>query len=732
MGMSMADEGTVAERLRQADALRDSGLWDAAAAAYSAYLAVRPEDWGVRVQLGHCLKEAGDIAAALAAYREAALQAPASADPHLHIGHALRLLGETEAAWRAYARALELDPENGEAARGAAALAAHATAAPRHARAAGQTQQIVFDSSDLVAYVAHNRTPTGIQRVQLNVTARALLDPVEGASTAAVAFDEASGFWREIRRELFLKLWRLSRTGGEVDAPAWRAAVEELQEAVRNGPDFVFAPGARLVNLGTSWWIRDYFLRVRHVMRQSGVRYVPLIYDCIPLMTPEHCQPLLVEEFAQWFSSMAALADSALAISECSAADARRIAAEVVPERTLPVTVVRLDADLRQDLGAAAAATWPVRPDLPEPGEPFVLCVGTIESRKNHLLLFQAWLALIRRHGAERVPRLVCVGKAGWLADGAMTLWRNSTALQERVSIAHGVPDVALAALYRQALFTVTNSFYEGWGLPVTESLSFGRVPLVARNSSLVEAGGEAAVYFEPGNLPDLLAQLERLIFDPAERARLEARIPRTARLRGWGEIADQVMREVLSREAPESGAGARVAIEPGRICPLRLTGGGRAERGKALADLLRDGLAWHPLEPWGCWTRPGLAKLRLPLPKGMGPGPVRVHLGCVAPPGMTEVRLRAFGSAAAPGAFMRLDAAPGSRFACVLECEAAGDEVVVEIDGGAGTLVDAGEGQPGRLVGLGVTAVMLCRPDDLAARLDFLERQAYRVLGAG
>jgi tetratricopeptide (TPR) repeat protein len=133
--MSMADEGTVAERLRQADALRDSGLWDAAAAAYSAYLAVRPEDWGVRVQLGHCLKEAGDIAAALAAYREAALQAPASADPHLHIGHALRLLGETEAAWRAYARALELDPENGEAARGAAALAAHATAAPRHARA---------------------------------------------------------------------------------------------------------------------------------------------------------------------------------------------------------------------------------------------------------------------------------------------------------------------------------------------------------------------------------------------------------------------------------------------------------------------------------------------------------------------------------------------------------------------------------------------------------------------
>lgn len=730
MGMADQGPGAAAEQLRQADAMRDIGMWDAAAAAYAAYLAARPGEWGVRVQMAHCLKETGDIAAALAAYREAALQAPASSDPHLHIGHALKLLGEAEAAWRAYARALELDPENGEAARGAASLGFLATGALRHARAVGQTQQIVFDSSDLVAYVAHNRTPTGIQRVQLNVTARALLDPVEGASTAAVAFDEASGFWREIRRELFLRLWRLSRTGGEVDAPAWQAAVAELREALRTGPDFAFAPGASLVNLGTSWWIRDYFLRVRHVMRQSGVRYVPLVYDCIPLMAPEHCQPLLVEEFAQWFSSMAALADSALAISEWSAADARRIAAEVVPERELPVTVVRLDADLRQDLGAAAAETWPPRPDLPEPGEPFILCVGTIESRKNHLMLFQAWLALIRRHGAARVPRLVCIGKPGWLADGAMTLWRNSAALQERVAIAHGVPDVALAALYRRAMFTVTNSFYEGWGLPVTESLSFGRVPLVARNTSLIEAGGEAAVYFEPENLPDLVAQLERLVFDAAERERLEARIPATMRLRSWGEIADQVMREVMARGATEAAAATRVAIEPGRICALRLTGGARAERGKALADMLRDGLAWHPLEAWGCWTRPGLAKLRLPLPAGMAPGPLRVHLGCVAPPGMAEVRLRAFASVAAPGAFARVDAAPGSRFACVLECEAAGDEVVVEIDGGAGALVDAGEGQAGRLVGLGVTAVMLCRPDDLAARLDFLERQAYRVIG--
>lgn len=718
---------TAGEALRQADSLRDQRMWDAAALAYRTHLLQRPDDWRARIQLGHCLKEGGDVAAALVAYREASAAAPHNADAHLQLGHALKMMGEGEGAWRAYARALELDPDSGEAARNAQSLAHLAGPLSRSPRAPGQALQMVFDSSDLVAYVAHNRTPTGIQRVQLNVTARALLDPIEGVATTAVAFDEESGFWREIGRDLFLRIWRLSRTGGEVDAPAWKELIEDLRETLRDGPDFVFAPGASLVNLGTSWWIRDYFLRVRHVMRQYGVRYVPLVYDCIPLMVPEHCHEQLAQEFAQWFSSMAALSDSALAISEWSAADARRIAATVVPERALPVSVVRLDADLRQELGAAAADGWPARADLPEPQEDFVLCVGTIESRKNHLMLFHAWLALIRRHGAERVPRLVCIGKAGWLAEAAMTLRRNSAALRERVSIAHGIPDVSLAALYGKAMFTVTNSFYEGWGLPVTESLSFGRVPLVARNTSLTEAGGEAAVYFEPDNLPDLIAKLEGLIFDGEERARREAMLRESVALRSWGDIADQVMREVAARGAEPMAAPT--LFQPAVIYPLRLIGGGEAARSKAMADLMRDGLAWHPMEGWGCWTRPGLARLRLPMTEE---GPMRLYLGCLAPNGCQGVRLRAFGAASPPGPFMPIGMESGieGRFACVLDIEVSGGAVIVEIDGGAGTPVGVTENDSGRPVGLGVTAVMLCRPDDLQARLDFLERQAYRVLG--
>jgi glycosyltransferase involved in cell wall biosynthesis len=723
------DRGEQDEALRQADRLRDQGLWDAAISAYRAHLAANPEDWRAQIQLGHSLKEAGDPAAALAAYRAAEALAPNSAEVHLQAGHALKLTGNAEEAWRSYARALELDPANEEAAREAAALSRLASPLARRARAPGQAVQVVFDASDLVAYLYDNRTPTGIQRVQLNVMARALLDPVEGVATAAIAFDAEVGTWREIGRDLFLRLWRLSRSGGDAAAADWLEAIATLRAALEDGPPFAFAPGASLVNLGTSWWIKDYFLHVRDVARRFGVRYVPMIHDCIPLMAPEHCAPALVEEFAQWFSGMVALADSAIANSEWSAADARRIAGEMVPGLDLPVTVVRLDADLRRDLGVAAEGGWPARPDLPGPEEPFVLCVGTIEARKNHLMLFHAWLSLIRRHGAARVPRLVCIGKAGWLAEAAMVLWRNSPALQERVIIAHGVSDVALAALYGRAMFTVTNSHYEGWGLPVTESLSFGRVPLVARNTSLVEAGGEAAVYFEPMNEPDLVAKLETLIFDAEERARREAAVAATARLRSWGDIADQIMREVAGRRDAAPRTGPRLPVRPGVAYPLGLEGGGKASATKAVADLVREGLGWHAREPWGVWTKPGVSRLRLVLPDDTPEGPLRVYLGCVAPAETLSVGLRAYGVGAPPPRFASLATTPDGAFTCVLDVAAPGREVLVEVDGGKGSDLGTIETPDPRVVGIGVASVMICAPDDMAARLDFMERHAFRVL---
>lgn len=729
--MDEAKPGDAGALLREADALRDARRWADAARAYALYLAREPADRGIRVQYGHCLKEAGDVAAALDAYREAEAFAPLDPDIALQAGHALKLLGDFEAAWRAYARALTLDPASAAAAAEVAALAPHAAPLRRAVapRAPGQALQVVFDASDLIEFFRGARAPTGIQRVQLNIIAQALLDPPDDRSIAVVAFETYVGFWREIPRELFLRFWRLSRTGGDIRDPAWKGAIDDAIRAMHDGRDFPFAEGAALVNLGTSWWIKDYFLRVRHAKRLYGIRYVPFLHDCIPLLVPEHCERALVREFAQWYAELGLHADAAFANSESTARDATRFLDSVIPGLGLPIAVVRLDASLRDDLAGAARAE--PAPGIPAEDEPFVLCVGTIESRKNHLLLFQAWLTLIRTHGPHRVPPLLCVGKPGWLAAPALTLLDAAPELAGHVRILHGISDMDLARLYERCLFTVYGSFHEGWGLPVTESLSYGKVPVVPRHSALVESGAGGALFFEHQNEPDLVAKLAAMLFDPAFRAAREAEAAGVV-LRRWPDLAQQILADpILSGRAAAIPAEARLAMAEGETVALALSGALRPAPAMALAEVLREGLGWHPLEADGCWTKPGAVRLRLALPPGTD-GAFRVHLALRAPAGGSRFGIRALPPDGPPGPFRRLQAAPRAALAVALEAEAEDGVIVIEIEAPPRNQRLGRQRLALRRVGLCVTAAMACRPGDIAARTAFLERQHYAIVEAG
>jgi glycosyltransferase involved in cell wall biosynthesis len=704
------------EVLARADALRDNHSWAEAAAAYAAFLRLRPQDWSIHVQFGHCLKESGDPHAALLAYREAERQCPEDADIHLQIGHALKLLGRLEEALEEYARALTLDPANDAARSELLALHTAPAAAAMVAPAVLPTGAgaVIFDASDLIDYFRHNRAPTGIQRVQLNII-REALGAADAGGVAITGFDAGTGRWKPVAPALFLRLAALSRDGSEVQDPAWRSAVQAVEQALREAEPLDLPPGASLVNLGTSWWIPDYLRAVRQAQARFGLRYIPFIHDCIPLLVPEHCSSGLVDEFARWFVSVCLHADAVLTNSHCTRTDFRRAQRRLLPGLEIPAFTVPLDA---ADPMPAAAAL----PPLLRSGRPYVLFVGTIESRKNHLLAFNAWLSLLRRHGAEAVPDLVCVGKLGWLAEAALQLHRNSPALRAKVHLLHGVPDTELAALYRGCLFTLYNSFYEGWGLPVTESLAAGKVPLVPDHSSLREAGRDGAVYFTPQSEPDLVAKLERLIFEAGFRVEREAALAAAPPPRRWAEVAAQIQDAV--REAGRIRLPAprgRLACRLGEVHPLRLLPGPEPSLAMGVADLLRDGEGWHRLEDWGAWTDPGQSLLRLPLEAGAEAGRLRVYLKLSAPPEAIAFRIRAGMRGASPGPFREVTAAAGEALFCTLELEAApGGEIEVEIE------ADCGAALPdSRQVAIGVRSLMACRRDDLAARLDYLERAA-------
>jgi hypothetical protein len=318
-----------------------------------------------------------------------------------------------------------------------------------------------------------------------------------------------------------------------------------------------------------------------------------------------------------------------------------------------------------------------------------VLFLGTIESRKDHLFVLNAWLALLRRHG-DAVPPLVLAGRAGFNAGPALALLRRAPALAERVIWLGAVSDAEAAALLRGALFTIYHSRLEGWGLPVTEALAAGKAVVTPAHSALIEAGQGLALHHAPGSEPAFLALVERILFEPGFREAAEARVVAGLRLRDWPAVADSLRAALLA--APPGSPPAPTAPPLGLVHSLAQGGAPRPSAAMAWSELLRMGTGWQQAEDWGCWTRPGRALLSLPLPEQVG-APLRLHVALRGAEAARQVTLRV-----GRGPRQTLDVPAGARPVAVVEIASPGPaaELVIE----AAAPAEAEDGAPG--IGIG------------------------------
>ncbi|MBF0480935.1 MAG: glycosyltransferase family 4 protein [Desulfovibrionaceae bacterium] len=172
------------------------------------------------------------------------------------------------------------------------------------------------------------------------------------------------------------------------------------------------------------------------------------------------------------------------------------------------------------------------------PGE-FFLCVGTIEPRKNHLRLFEAYARFCALSGAD-IP-LVLAGGKGWLVDDAAAA-AGRLGLGDRLILTGYLEDEALAWLYRNCLAFVYPSLFEGFGLPVVEALSLGAPVVTSSASSLPEVTGGAALLVDPLDTDALAEAMLRLWREPALREDLAARARERAGFFSWEKAARAVM----------------------------------------------------------------------------------------------------------------------------------------------------------------------------------------------
>ena len=150
--------------------------------------------------------------------------------------------------------------------------------------------------------------------------------------------------------------------------------------------------------------------------------------------------------------------------------------------------------------------------------EPYIFTVSTLQPRKNHRMLIEAFSRLV---SAAQI-NLVIAGGKGWLYD-EMAAEIMRLGLTERVHFLGFVDDEDLPTLYSAASLFVFPSLYEGFGLPILEAMACGTPVLASDASSLPEVSGDAALQLPPSDVAAWTAAMRNLLEDDGLRKRLVA-----------------------------------------------------------------------------------------------------------------------------------------------------------------------------------------------------------------
>lgn len=276
-------------------------------------------------------------------------------------------------------------------------------------------------------------------------------------------------------------------------------------------------PGDQLVLLDSSWH-SDFFLHAEQ-LKCDGVGIIAVIYDLIPLTHPHFYETRLVQVFSEWFDWITRTADGYVAISatvrdQLREEVKRRIGSTQVEKRWFDYFHLGSELDLR----CVKAIVEPRLERLFTTREPVFLMVSTIEPRKNHEYLMDAF---DRAWAAGSSARLCIAGSIGWKCDALLTRVRNHPEFNRRLFMFNDLSDTSLEHAYAHASALVFPSYVEGFGLPLVEAMQRGLPAMGSDIAVFREIGGEFMAYFDlqdPQRLADLVTAFERSGQFPANR----------------------------------------------------------------------------------------------------------------------------------------------------------------------------------------------------------------------
>ena len=379
---------------------------------------------------------------------------------------------------------------------------------------------IVFDMSRLLAR-ARDPTPTGIDRVE-HTYARHLLATRDPCFVCATALGRLVSLPRPVVEkyvEAVADLWNEGTSAGRrarVDWTTQRLRLNRLGRGRRRlYARLVAAPDKPVYLLVSHRHLEDrrLFARLKHPHDPS---FVCLIHDLIPIDFPEYARPGQDRRHRRRIDTATAFADAVI-VPSAATGDAFRSYVEPGGRSLRVVTA---------PFGIAVPPVATAGPELPAGA--YFICLGTIEARKNHLLLLNLWRDLVVEH-RNRTPKLLLIGRRGWEIENTIDMLDRCAALKGTVVERQALSDGEIGRLLRNARALLLPSFAEGFGFPLGEALALGTPVLASDLPALRELGGAAPEYFGPLDGAAWRAAILDYAADPSPRR--EAQLER---LVGW------------------------------------------------------------------------------------------------------------------------------------------------------------------------------------------------------
>jgi glycosyltransferase involved in cell wall biosynthesis len=301
---------------------------------------------------------------------------------------------------------------------------------------------------------------------------------------------------RVLRKVELLTLGRLfpDYARAQMSLPRRSNENEHDQKTIETWPLKGFEDNDHIVMIGTNWNTSAFEKRARQHSKRGG-RVSQVIYDLIPYRYPQYCIDSLTKKFNIFLNRSRSFASQYICISEATRNDLLDYLSDFnsdMPVKSWPL------AHEFEGYERNEKCLESLQPDrLKKIQRPFVLCVGTIEVRKNGVALLKVWQRLLKELG-DKTPQLVFAGKYGWKIEAFKKLLQEDLSLQQAVTIIPQATDADLAVLYQNCLFFAYPSLVEGWGLPVGEAAWFGKYSIASSSSSLPEVCGELVDYVDP------------------------------------------------------------------------------------------------------------------------------------------------------------------------------------------------------------------------------------------